>query len=83
MPQKRRVPPIVWTILFILLLAAAAATPYAKTVELVLMFVQFLVVIAASIVMVRMYWKYWHRTGDSNPQDTVVQRVRNWGMDRR
>jgi len=82
MPQKRRIPPIVWTVLYILFLAACAATSYAKTVDLVFMYLQLFTIAVASIVVVRMYWRHWHRTDNSPPKETLIQRGRDWFLDR-
>jgi len=82
MSRKRNIPPIVWTVLYILFLAACAATSYAKTVDMVFFFVQLFTLAVGSIVVVRMYWRHWHRTDDGPPKETLIQRVRDWFLDR-
>jgi hypothetical protein len=84
MASKRRVPPIVWTILCILVFALGA-TSYSKTADILVIVVRMSVVLVLSGLGLREWWKYHHRSGWSNSRkdaaSTLLRRWRRWFTD--
>src|SRR5438105_9372740 len=83
MSDKRKVPPVVWTILCVLLLAAGA-TPYGKTADVVLITIRLLSLIVISALVVREWWRYHHRDGWTNTREDAGQsfllKLRRWSL---
>jgi hypothetical protein len=85
MSRKRAVPPITWTILCILILAAGVS-PYAKTANIILIVFRLAFILVISVLGLREWWKYHHRdTHWSNvPPDagsSFLRKLRRWFID--
>jgi hypothetical protein len=80
MPRKHKIPPIVWTILFFLVLGVA--TSYGKAADRVIIAISLILRLVVAIVVIGMFWRYWHRRDNSSPSEHFLRRLRNWGLDR-
>jgi hypothetical protein len=78
------VPPIIWTILFFLLLVAPAVTPvrYKGEVNLIFLSLRLFFTLVVAVVGIRVYWRYWHY-GESGPgsRKGLLYRSRKWMLD--
>ena len=84
MATKHKVPPILWTILCIVVLAFEA-TPYAQRFNGVFLTLRLLFVSMLSILAVREWWKYQHRSQWTNMEEdtahNLLRRLRRWATD--
>jgi uncharacterized PurR-regulated membrane protein YhhQ (DUF165 family) len=80
MPRKHKIPPIVWTILFFLVLGVA--TSYGKAADRVLIAISLIIRLVVAIVVFGMFWRYWHHRDTPSASENLLRRVRNWGLDR-
>jgi hypothetical protein len=85
MPQKKRkVPPILWTILCVLVLALAS-TPYAKRANTILIAVRLGLIMMFSLLVVREWWKFQNRAPGRNVEadaaHNLLRRWRRWVTD--
>jgi len=84
MASKRRVPPIIWTILCILVFALGA-TSYSKAADILVIAVRMSLALVLSGLGLREWWKYHHRPGWSNTRQdvgsTLLRRWRRWITD--
>ena len=84
MARQRKVPPIIWTILLILILALNG-TPYVKTANLVLIVARLILLVVLSVAVIRQWWNYQHRLQGGNTRheagDNLFERWRRWTMD--
>jgi hypothetical protein len=82
--QKRKVPPVLWTILCILILSFGA-TPFEKTVNRLLIVLRLSVLVVFSVLAVREWWKYQHRSQwnnmESDAAHNLLRRLRRWTTD--
>jgi hypothetical protein len=86
MSRRRAIPPITWTILCILILAAGVS-PYAKTANIILIAFRLFCLVVISVLGGREWWKYHHRDDPrwSNvPPDagsSFLRKLRRWMVD--
>jgi hypothetical protein len=84
MATKHKVPPILWTILCILLLALGG-TSYAKRLGATFLALRLIFVIVLSVLAVREWWKYQHRSQWNNMEEdaahNLLRRLRRWATD--
>src|SRR5262249_58355910 len=81
MATKHKVPPILWTILCLVILSFGA-TPYEKTMNIVLIVVRLTLLLIFSVLVVREWWKYQHRSQwsdtESDAGHDLLRRWRRW-----
>jgi hypothetical protein len=84
MSQKRKVPPILWTMLCVLLLALGA-TSYAKTANSILIVVRLSLLVVTSVLVVQEWWNYQQRSRSRNMRrntgSNLLRRWRRWATD--
>jgi predicted lysophospholipase L1 biosynthesis ABC-type transport system permease subunit len=83
MGKKRKLPPIVWTILYVVVLASLAATPanYRHAADLFLGSVHLVAVLVLTVLGLRAYWSYWRHRASDDPADRLLRRWRKWMHD--
>jgi hypothetical protein len=84
MATKHKVPPILWTILC-LLIFAVGASPYAKRFDGAFLTLRLVFVIVLSMLAVREWWEYQHRSQWNNIEEdathNLLRRLRRWATD--
>jgi hypothetical protein len=78
MPRKHKVPPIIWTIQFFMLLVAPAVTSRREVIVVVPLLLSFPLLGFA----IRSYWRSRHQ-GESGPgsRESLLYRWRKWMLD--
>ena len=84
MATNRRVPPILWTILCLLFISFEV-TPYAKRLVIVFAALRFIFVAVLSLLIVREWWIYQHRSQWNNMESdaghSLLRKLRRWATD--
>ena len=80
--MNRKVPPIIWTVLFFLVLGLSA-TRYAKTADTFVIVLRLTLLLVFSVLGVREWWRYHHRAQWGNPRSdaSILRRWRRWYTD--
>ncbi len=83
MQKKRRVPPILWTILYVVVLASLGATSdnYRHTADLILGGVELVAALVLTVLGVRAYWSYWRHRESDDPGFRLLRSWRRWMRD--
>jgi hypothetical protein len=80
---QKQVPPILWTILCILIIALES-TPFAKRVGPVFLALRLIFVLVLSLLVVREWWNYQHRLQNDIESDSghkLLRKLRRWATD--
>jgi hypothetical protein len=84
MATNHRVPPILWTILCFLFIGFGL-TPYSKRLVVVFAALRFVFVTVLSVLVVREWWIYQHRSRWNNMESdaghSLLRKLRRWATD--